>query len=413
MRIAVVGTGISGLVVAHHLHRRHDLTLFEAEAWIGGHAHTVDVELDGERHAIDTGFIVYNEVTYPGFCALLSELGVRSRATEMSFSVRDDRSGLTYASRGWNAIFAQRRNLVRPAFWRMLGEIPRFNRAARALIEIADEKTTLGDWLAGAEFTRELVDYYVVPLGAAIWSAPPGVFRRFPAGTFVRFLDNHGLLDPSRRIPWRVLEAGSQSYVDALVAPFRDRIRLRCPVRRVWREANDVQVATSHGVERFDRVVLACHSDQARALLCDPRPEERQALAAIDYQANDVLLHTDPRVMPRQRRAWANWNYRVPEMHGRPVSITYHMNRLQGLRARNEFFVTLNDQGDVDPARVLTRYVYHHPVYTPETGAAQKLHGRIDGADRVHFCGAYWRHGFHEDGVQSALAVVRNLARGS
>ncbi len=409
MKIAVVGTGISGLAVAHALHRNHALTVFESADWIGGHTHTVDVEIEGAHHAVDTGFIVYNERTYPGFVGLLSELGVSTQPTDMSFSVRCDRSGLEYSSSGLQGLFAQRRNALRPSFLRMVSEIPRFNRAARALLASPDEKTTLGDWLDGLGLSRQLRDHYVLPMGAAIWSTPAGKFLQFPASTFARFFENHGLLETRERLPWRVVRGGSRTYVEALTAPFRDRIRPGSRVRAVWREDDGVHVAAPGGVERFDRVVLACHADQALNLLIDADGAERQTLDAFAYQPNRVVLHTDRSVLPRSRRAWASWNYRTPRQPESPVAVTYHMNRLQGFRASEELLVTLNDDGAIDPARVLESWTYHHPVFTPEAIAAQKHHDRIDGRDRVHFCGAYWRNGFHEDGLQSALAVVRHL----
>jgi predicted NAD/FAD-binding protein len=410
MKIAIVGAGVSGLVCAHLLHRRHEIEVFEADERIGGHVHTVDVELDGERHAVDTGFIVYNEQTYPAFTRLLAELRVATQPSEMSFSVACERSGLEWASHGANAFFAQRRNLLRPSFWRLLREKLRFDREAPALLAAPEEKATLGEWLCGRGYTQGFVDHYVVPMGAAIWSADPDEFLRFPAASFVRFFANHGLLALSPGVRWRVVSGGSQRYVEALAAPFRDRIRTGCGVRVVRRARRDVELATADGaLRRFDRVILACHSDQALRLLADPSGRERWLLGSVRYQRNEALLHTDATAMPRRRRAWASWNYRVPHARRGRALVTYHMNRLQGLRSSEPLFVTLNGEDRIDPARVLGRFAYHHPVFDAEALTAQRHHGVLDGQNRTHYCGAWWGWGFHEDGVQSALAVCRRF----
>jgi predicted NAD/FAD-binding protein len=410
MKIAIVGGGVSGLVAAHLLHRRHEITVFEAGARPGGHANTVEVELDGERHGIDTGFIVYNERTYPLFTRLLAELGVATQPSDMSFGVACERTGLEWASRGLGSIFAQRRNLVRPAFLRMLRDVLRFQREAPSLLETGDEKVALGDYLCGAGYSREFVEHYAVPMGAAIWSADPASFLRFPAASFVRFFGNHGLLERSPSLRWRVISGGSRRYVEALVAGFRDRVRVGCAVRRLRRAADAVELETRDGARhRFDRAVLAVHADQALRLLADASSAERQILGAISTQPNEAILHTDASVMPSRRRAWASWNYRIPAGARERVFVTYHMNRLQGLRARRDVFVTLNGGDAVDPERVRGRFAYRHPVFDADAVAAQRLHARIDGVNRTHFCGAWWGYGFHEDGVRSAFRVAREL----
>ncbi len=411
MRIAIVGSGISGLVAAHLLHRDHELHVFEASSWIGGHTHTVDIALGDERLAVDTGFIVYNEKTYPNFVHLLDALGVATQASTMSFSVRCEASGLEWAGGHLGNVFAQRRNLLRPSFHRMLRDILRFYREARELLDSDDDKVTLADWAAGRGYSREFMEHYVIPMGAAIWSAAPTDFRSFPARSFVRFFANHGLLERPSGICWRSIAGGSRRYVEPLVAPFRDRIRLRCPVVGVRREAGGVLVRSAAGRERFDRAILACHSDQALSLLENPSVAERRILSAIRYQANDVVLHTDASLLPRSRRAWASWNYRVPRQPTEAPIVSYHMNRLQGLRSRHELIVSLNATDLIAQEKVLGRYTYHHPVFTAEAVAAQKLHSLIDGVRRIHFCGAYWGYGFHEDGVRSGLAVARALGR--
>jgi predicted NAD/FAD-binding protein len=409
MRIAIVGSGVSGLVAAHRLHPRHDVRVYEAAPRIGGHVHTVDVEIEGERHAVDTGFIVYNERTYPRFTRLLAEIGAPTQPSEMSFGLSCERSGLEWSSRGLRGVFAQPRNLLRTSFHRMLRDVLRFNRESRALLATAEEKASLGDYLCGAGYSSEFVEHYVLPMGAAIWSADPARFLRFPAASFVRFFENHGLLEASPRLPWRVVCGGSARYVERLASPFRERIRTGCPVRSIRRQRHRVLVAAADGVREFDHVILAVHSDQALALLADPSPLERQILSSIAYQENEVTLHTDTSLLPRSRRAWASWNYRVPRDPGGRVLVTYDMNRLQGLVSRRRLLVTLNGGERIAPERVVSRTVAHHPVFDAEALAAQKLHGEISGRRRTHYCGAWWGYGFHEDGVASALAACERL----
>jgi predicted NAD/FAD-binding protein len=401
MRIAVIGAGIAGNVAAWHLHRAgHDIAVFEAGSHVGGHTHTH--EIDG--HAIDTGFIVYNARTYPKFVALLEEFDVASQPSSMSFSVRNESTGLEYNGTRLSTFFAQRRNLLRPSFYRMLADIVRFNREAPRLID-THPSSTLGEYLEGNRYSREFIRDYIVPMGAAIWSTHPQRIFGFPACFFVRFLSNHGMLSLDDRPQWRVIRGGSARYVEKLVAPFRHRIRLNSPVRSVRRIAGGVLVDG----ERFDHAFIACHSDQALAMLADPSPAEREVLGAIRYQENEAVLHTDASLLPRRRRAWAAWNYHVLPEPGGPVALTYNMNILQGLDARDTYCVTLNRSADIDPARILKRLVYHHPLFTPEAVAAQKRHGELNGARRTYYCGAYWRFGFHEDGVASALAALRDF----
>jgi predicted NAD/FAD-binding protein len=405
VRIAIVGSGISGLVAAHLLRPRHEICVFEAAERIGGHTHTVDVHYRGERHAIDTGFIVYNEATYPNFVRLLAKLGVETQPSEMSFGLSCERSGLEWGSRGVGGLFAQPRNLLRPAFWRMLRDFLRFNREAPRLLESAVEKVALGDYLRGAQYSDAFIDHYVIPMGAAIWSADPGRFLEIPALTFIRFFRNHGMLETNPSLPWRVIRGGSARYVEKLVAPFRDRIRLGCAVRSVRRTSRRVEIFSSAGVEVFDQVIFAAHSDQALALLEAPSALERKLLGSIRYQQNDVVLHTDTSLLPRCRRAWASWNYRIARGPQDRALVTYDMTRLQSLPTRERFLVTLNGSDRIDPSRVLRRFVYYHPVFDADAIAAQKLHAQISGRARTHYCGAYWGYGFHEDGVKSALAA--------
>lgn len=401
MRVAVIGAGIAGNVAAWHLHREgHDIAVFEAHAHVGGHTHTHAVN----GLAVDTGFIVFNDRTYPHFVALLDELGVASQPSTMSFSVRNEASGLEYNGTRLSTLFAQRRNLVRPSFYRMLAEIVRFNREAPRLLASPDSPT-LGEYLAANKYSRAFIGDYLVPMGAAIWSTEPGLMFGFPARFFMRFLANHGMLSIDDRPQWRVIQGGSARYVEKLVAPFRQRIRLNTPVRSVRRTRDAVLVDG----ERFDSTFIACHSDQALRMLSDPSPSEREVLGAIRYQKNEAVLHTDTAILPRRRRAWAAWNYHVLPEHEGPVALTYNMNILQSLHASETYCVTLNRTKDIDPARILKRLVYHHPLFTPAAVAAQKRHSELNGARRTYYCGAYWRFGFHEDGVVSALAALRDF----
>lgn len=408
MKIAIVGSGISGLTSAYLLNRQHDITLFEAGDWVGGHTHTVDVQVDGRDYAIDTGFIVFNDWTYPHFIKLLDQLGVASQPTEMSFSVHDPASGCEYNGNNLNSLFAQRGNLLSPAFWGMLRDILRFNR--EALDDLEQQRiastTTLGDYLRMGHYGTRFIDHYIVPMGAAIWSMSLQDMLAFPLQFFVRFFKNHGLLSVSNRPQWRVVSGGSRSYVAPLSASFSQRIRLNCPVQRVERDAEGVTVYSSAGSERFDKVVFACHSDDALAMLAAPSVSEREILGALRYADNDVVLHTDTRLLPDRRLAWASWNYRLGGARHQPAAVTYDMNILQGIASDTTFCVSLNQSAAIDPARILGRYTYRHPQYSLAGIDAQARWGDINGQQHSYFCGAYWANGFHEDGVVSALRVA-------
>ena len=397
---------MSGLVAAHVLHPHHDVVVFEARDRIGGHTHTVTVpDADGRSHAVDTGFIVYNERNYPLFTELLRRLGVATQPSRMSFSVRCDRTGLEYNGSTIRQLFAQPSNLLRPGFHRMLLDILRFNRRASRDFEegLADE--TLAAYLDRGPFGRRLAEHYLVPMGSALWSMPPGDVLEMPVGFFVRFFAQHGMLTVDDRPEWRVVQGGSSRYRDALVAPFRDRIRTGARVRHVTRQADHVTVDG----ERFDEVVFACHSDEALAALADPTPTERQVLGAIPYRDNDVVLHTDTSVLPRRRRAWGAWNYTIPPAAGGDVRVTYDMNILQSLPGPTTFCVTLNDTAAINQNSILYRTDYRHPQYSMASFRAQARHGEISGRNRTHYCGAYWGYGFHEDGVRSGLKVAETL----
>lgn len=408
MKIAIVGSGIAGLTCAYLLQRQHQITLFEASDWVGGHTHTVDVEVQGQPFAIDTGFIVFNDWTYPNFIRLLDQLGVASQPTEMSFSVHDPASGSEYNGNNLNSLFAQRSNLLRPAFWGMLRDILRFNREAQ--FDLAEQHIaadlTLGQYLQQRGYGQRFIDHYIVPMGAAIWSMSLADMLQFPLQFFVRFFKNHGLLSVSDRPQWRVISGGSRSYVAPLSAGFAEHIRLNCPVQRVERDADGVTLHSAAGVERFDKVVFACHSDQALALLATPSAAERDILGALRYADNDVVLHTDTRLLPERPLAWASWNYRLGGPVSQPAAVTYNMNILQGIRSATTFCVSLNQTDAIDPARILGRYRYAHPQYSLDGLRAQARWQELLGAQHSYYCGAYWANGFHEDGVVSALRVA-------
>ncbi|MET0658022.1 MAG: FAD-dependent oxidoreductase [Steroidobacteraceae bacterium] len=410
MRIAIIGTGIAGLMCAHRLHREHELTLFEANHYVGGHTATIDVEHEGRHWAIDTGFIVFNDWTYPRFIALLEELGVESQNSNMSFAVSCERTGLEYNGTSLNALFAQRRNVLRPSFLRMLADIVRFNTRCRELLNSKDDSETLGAYLERSHYSHAFTHYYLVPMGRAIWSASASAMLAFPARFFVDFFQRHGFLNLDDRPVWRAVRGGSREYVRQLTAPLRHRIRLGTAITGVYRDVGGVVLRTRRGdVERFDRVIFACHSDQALSLLERPTPIEQIVLGAFPYQANQVTLHTDASVLPRTPLARAAWNYHVLAQERDTVALTYDMNVLQSLNARERFLVTLNRRDAIAPERVLGEYVYHHPVYTPEAVRAQKLHDKVSGLNSTYYCGAYWGYGFHEDGVVSAERVVAQV----
>jgi predicted NAD/FAD-binding protein len=418
MRIAIVGAGVSGLVAAHVLHQHHDVTLFEANGYAGGHTHTVRVETDGGAWDVDTGFIVHNDRNYPQFRRLLAQLGVATQPSDMSFGVSDPLGEFEYSGASPNGLYAQRRHLVTPWFQRMVADLLRFNREARALLGEAPAHSahagpSLRTWLEQQRFSRPFVERLIVPQAAAVWSADPRQLWSFPARFLVQFFDNHGMLGFRDRPRWHTVAGGSRRYVDAIVARLGERrVRLATPIRRITRHAGHVELAFAarHEPERFDHVVIAAHSDQALRMLADPCARERELLGAIRYQPNDVTLHTDRGLLPRRRRAWASWNYHLLERElGRPT-VTYHMNRLQSLDADRELLVTLNRDDDVRREQVLGRFRYDHPVFTADGVAAQQRWHELDAAaPRTSYCGAYWGWGFHEDGVVSALRACERL----
>ncbi|MCA9174731.1 MAG: FAD-dependent oxidoreductase [Planctomycetales bacterium] len=404
MRIAIIGTGISGLTCAHLLHREHNVVLYEANDYIGGHTHTVDVESQGRRLAIDTGFIVFNDWTYPNFISLLAELGVASQPTTMGFSVSCENSGVEYSGSSLGSLFAQKRNFFRPSHYRMLLDIYRFNqRALRDYAELAEE-TTIDEYLTAKRYSKAFAELYLLPMGAAIWSCPTATFRQFPIRFIIEFYKNHGLLSLANRPVWHVVQGGSRCYVDQLTQPFRGNIRLNSPVSRVTRHEEFVEV-TSRGItEPYDEVIFASHADQSLQMLAAPTTTEQEVLSEFPYGKNSAVLHTDTRLLPHRRSTWSSWNYRVRKNESRP-SVTYNMNILQRIDAAETYCVTLNDDERIDPALRLGTFKYSHPIFTTRRARMQRRHAELIRKHRSSFCGAYWGNGFHEDGVTSALRV--------
>ncbi len=411
MKIAVIGSGISGLSCAHYLSAEHEVSVFEAGKQIGGHTATVDVKLGTRRYAIDTGFIVFNDWTYPQFIALLDSLGVSSKPTSMGFSVRDEETGLEYSGTNLDTLFAQRRNLLSWTFMTMVRDIMRFNRESVADLDAGrvSDSQTLGEYLGRNGYGEAFKRQYLTAMGSAIWSADCATILDFPLSFFLRFFRNHGLLSVNDRPQWRVIEGGSREYLRPLCQRFEQRIFTGVPVRRLHRQPTQVVLEMADGRQLpFDQVVLATHSDQALALLDEPSPAERDILGALPYQANDVVLHTDTRLLPRNRKTWSSWNYSLGTGQERAV-VTYNMNILQGITAPETFCVTLNNTAAINPVKILGRFSYDHPVFSVAGIAAQQRWQEINGQRNTWYCGAYWHNGFHEDGVVSALRVASAL----
>ena len=418
MKIAIIGSGISGLTAAHTLADDHEITLFEAGNKLGGHTATIDVTHKGRDYAIDTGFIVFNDWTYPEFIKLMGELGVESQPTQMSFAVSDRVTGIEYAGSSLNTLFAQRRNLVSPRFLSMTKDILRFNgQVEKHLQEDPDCKAmSLGDYLDKYRYSQPFRDLYLVPMGAAIWSSNTEMMLSFPLQFFVRFFRNHGLLNIKNRPQWRVIKGGSRSYIAPLSEKFKNNIELGNPVKQVTRfQDNDgspvVRVESERFTAEYDQVIFACHSDQALAMLADADGNEQSILSAIPYTKNEVVLHTDISLLPENRRCWSSWNVALTgkDHHIERPTLTYDMNILQSIQSDETFCVTLNQSGDIDPSKILGEFEYDHPVFSEAGIKAQDRWQEINGVKSTWFCGAYWRNGFHEDGVWSALRVARQL----
>jgi predicted NAD/FAD-binding protein len=410
MRLAVIGAGISGLVAAYLLSPEHEVTVFEANGHLGGHSRTLDVTVGSHTYPVDTGFVVFNETTYPNFVKLLKRLGISWQPANMSFSISNAQTGLEFGFRTVSGLFAQRRNLVRPSFYRMLYDIWRFRRESGELSRDEAFTITLGRYLAEKKYSRPFVEDFIVPLGSAIWSADPRTFQNFPARYFAEFFQRHRFLNLRHKVRWQTIQGGSRRYVERLVQPFKGRTRLNYPVAEVKRQRDFVEVKSRQGEpERFDQVIIASHSDQALAMLSDVSAQEREILGTFPYQENSAVLHTDVGLMPARRAAWASWNYSLPAGPPERVTVTYHMNRLQSLDAPVEFLVTLNRDNEINPENIIKRLTYHHPLYNQQAPQAQQRWLEINGVNRTYFCGAYWGYGFHEDGVVSALKVCRHF----
>ncbi len=410
MKIAIIGAGISGNTLAWHLYQHHEITVYEAGPYIGGHTHTHQVNAFGKTYNIDTGFIVYNDWTYPNFINMLNLLEVETQSSAMSFSVRDEATGLEYNGTSLNSLFAQRINLVRPSFLMMIKDILRFNKEAPLLLSEEEQDIPLGEYLIKHRYGQSFIKRYIIPMGSAIWSADPEQMFKIPAKFFIRFFHNHGMLSVSDRPEWRVIKGGSQAYVEKLTSQFKDRVKLNTAVQKVTRSADGVMIeSTNNPPEHFDFVFFACHSDQALAILQDATKDESDILGAIPYQNNEIVLHTDSTLMPKKKLAWAAWNYHVTTEKLGLATLTYNMNILQSLNSPEPFLVTLNHTSKIHPEKIIKTIHYKHPVFTPEGIAAQLRHGEISGINRTAYAGAYWCNGFHEDGVVSALTALEHF----
>ncbi len=411
MKIAIIGSGISGLTSAYLLNRKHDVTIFEANDYIGGHTHTHNIDIDGENYSIDTGFIVYNERTYPNFIKLLDQLNIERQLSTMGFSVKSASQDYEYAGESLNTLFAKRSNIFRINFWRMLYEMYHFGKKADSLGFGLDVSMTLGDYLVDENYSSEFINYFIIPMGAAIWSTPANKVLDMPAYFFIKFFYNHGMLELTNRPNWWVIKNGSSEYIKKITIGFEDKIHLSTPVKKVSRVEGGVEIVLfkKDKALKFDSVIFATHSNQALDILDDPSDAEKDILGSIPYQKNNILLHTDSSVLPRRKLAWASWNYQLDSDPNSPVILTYNMNILQTIEANKTFCVTLNDSDSVDKNSILKKITYHHPLFTVNAIEAQKRKSEISGVNNTYYCGAYWRNGFHEDGVVSALDVCSSF----
>ena len=412
MKIAIIGTGISGLTTAYLLNKKHAVTVFEKNDYVGGHTHTHNINLNNKNYAVDSGFICYNENTYPNFIKLLKILGVESQKTTMGFSVKSKKKKLEYAGNSLNSLFSQRKNIFSISFLWMIRDILLFNKNAKKDLATISSKITLGEYLKNNNYSKAFIYNYIVPMGAAIWSTKATSMLDISALFFVRFFDNHGLLQINNRPNWWVIKGGSKEYVKKLVSSFKENIRLSSPVYSINRTDEKIEIKLSSDnaqIETFDAVVIATHSDQALKLLSDKTSLEEEILSALPYQKNEALLHTDHSVLPKNKLAWASWNYNLDQESEAPIALTYNMNILQSFNATETFCVTLNSNGLINPTKVIKKLKYDHPLFTVKGIAAQKRKHEISGVNNTYFCGAYWRNGFHEDGVVSALDVAEQF----
>ncbi len=410
--IAIIGTGISGLTAGHLLSEKHSVTLFEKNDYIGGHTATIDFEWLGKNYAIDTGFIVFNDKTYPNFLKLLAKIGIGKQATEMSFSVTNSRKDFEYNGNNLNSLFAQRSNIFKPKFWSLIRQILKFNKLCKALYEqdsIPDGQS-IGDFLEAHKFNKMFCQNYILPMAAAIWSSSLNQIKGFELKFFIQFFYNHGLLNIQDRPQWYVIPGGSKSYIPPLIEDFKDKIQLQANIKSVHRHDIGVSIEFEDGtLKKFDEVIFACHSDEALALLAQPTEQELAILGAMPYVNNEVVLHTDINMLPKRQLAWASWNYLLNDDPNALATLTYNMNILQGLDVEPTFCVTLNKTDAIDPTKIVRRFDYMHPVFSTQSQYAQTQRDKICGQNQTHFCGAYWYNGFHEDGVRSAVDVAKRF----
>ena len=411
MKVAIIGSGISGLTVAYLLHKKHDITVFEANDYVGGHTHTHQIKQNDKLWNVDSGFIVYNEKTYPNFISLLQKLKVEVQKTSMGFSVKSPSKNLEYSGDSLNTIFAQRKNLFKLSFLVMLKDVLRFNRLAAKEVLTFDQSTTINDFLKKHKFSSHFIENYIIPMGAAIWSTAAKKTTEMPAAFYIRFFKNHGLLQVFNRPQWYVIKGGSKSYVQKIIEGFKENILLSSPVSEVVRDSDGIKVYHDKDKEpqQFDKVIFATHSDQALSLLKDPSEKELSILGSLPYQKNIAILHTDVSLMPKIKTTWSSWNYLLSSDQGKPVTLTYNMNILQSLDAKPDFLVTLNSTGEIDTTKIIKKIEYHHPLFTVDGVQAQSRKKEISGINNTFYCGAYWGNGFHEDGVNSALEVCRDF----
>ncbi len=407
MKVAIVGTGISGLTSAYLLNRHHDVHVFEANNYIGGHTNTIQVKEREKTIPVDTGFIVFNELNYPNLCELFDELGVKSRDSDMSFSVHSEKNGLEFNGTDLNRIFSQRSNILNPTFLRMLKDIMRFHKHAPVVLKSNIVDTiTVSEFAETNEYSKYFIEYYLVPLGASLWSCPAEKFRQFPIKFVLEFLDNHCMLQVNDRPQWKTVVGGSSQYIAPLTQWYSEKIHLNCAVTNVVRKNNKVEIYFVNGnSESFDEVILATHADTSLQLVKEPDAEEKQFLEMFEYQDNEAILHTDTSVLPKKKRTWASWNYRIPSEENTHVAVTYNMNMLQGIDSDVTYNVSLNQSQYINPTTIIKKINYHHPVFHPGRDAVQSQHQKMIRRRGISYCGAYWGYGFHEDGVRSAINV--------
>ena len=409
LKIAIIGSGISGLTSAYILSKKHEVYLFEKNDYIGGHTHTHEIKENINNINVDSGFIVYNENTYPNFIKLLDILNIERQHTKMGFSVKSNSQDFEYAGNSINSIFSQRKNIFKPSFLKMVYDILKFNYQSKRDIKKISTNITLKQYLDSSSYSKEFIDKYIIPMGAAIWSTSPELMLQVPAVFFIRFFKNHGLLDITNRPQWWVIKNGSNQYVKEIIKPFKENIKLNTKISSIKRKNNGVEVSYGDNKEFFDSVIIATHSDQALSLIDDLTDKESDILSKIKYQKNTALLHTDTSILPNRKIAWSSWNYLINHDQEKIVTLTYNMNILQTLKSNKTYCVTINDSTNIDKSKILKEIKYSHPLFTIDSVDAQKRKDEICGKNDTYFCGAYWGYGFHEDGVNSALDVCKKF----